>query len=106
MYSKKIVVFRSTPREEKRVAMTPLGTKKLKAMGWEVWIESGSGVEAGFSDQDYENVGATISKDLSLLSNHTSVVLCVTPPTLEQVSALPSDCAYWDYSAATVLQIM
>jgi alanine dehydrogenase len=51
------------PRErsgrEHRVALTPSGVKALVEDGHRIWVETGAGVDAGFSDADYQDAGAT-----------------------------------------------
>ncbi len=49
----------SDPRET-RVAVIPTDAQKLAKIGWSVNIESGAGVKAGFSDEDYKAVGANV----------------------------------------------
>ncbi len=52
------------PREvkpfENRVAMTPLGVRRLVESGAVVWVERGAGKNAGFADRDYRAVGAVL----------------------------------------------
>ena len=45
---------------EKRVAATPTTVKKLLASGYEVLVEAGAGDFAGYSDQSFQEAGATI----------------------------------------------
>ncbi|MFT6231916.1 MAG: NAD(P) transhydrogenase subunit alpha [Myxococcota bacterium] len=45
---------------ETRVAVVPASVKKLKAVGFDVRVESGAGTAAGFSDAAYVEAGATI----------------------------------------------
>lgn len=46
---------------EKRVALTPEGAKGLRDKEFQVTIESGAGMAAGFSDDDYREAGAEIA---------------------------------------------
>ena len=52
------------PREiktaEHRVAMTPDGVREFERLGIEVFVETGAGEGASFSDDDYRAAGATI----------------------------------------------
>lgn len=54
------------PREvkpfENRVALIPLGVRRLVEAGAVVWIERGAGEGAGFSDADYRKAGAIVRK--------------------------------------------
>ncbi|KAF4745878.1 hypothetical protein FOZ62_025991, partial [Perkinsus olseni] len=44
---------------ERRVAVTPVVTRKLRMLGFDVAFEAGSGQAASFSDEEYELMGAT-----------------------------------------------
>ena len=46
--------------EEYRVALTPAGAEMLSQGGHEVYVEKGAGLGSGFTDDFYENAGATI----------------------------------------------
>jgi len=91
MLSKKIVIFRAFPEEEKRVSITPVVAKKLKDLGWDVWMQSGAGLQAGFPDKDYGDVH--IATTLDLLGENADLVVCLTPPTPQQMAVLPKKCA-------------
>lgn len=56
----KIGVPREIKSHEDRVAISPSGVNYLKKFGHEVIIEQGAGKGAGFTDEDYEQNGATI----------------------------------------------
>jgi H+-translocating NAD(P) transhydrogenase subunit alpha len=59
----KIAVAREIATGEPRVAAVPDTVKKFKALGAEVAIEPGAGVQSGVLDSDYEAAGAVISAD-------------------------------------------
>ncbi|MDQ8726915.1 Re/Si-specific NAD(P)(+) transhydrogenase subunit alpha [Bradyrhizobium sp. LHD-71] len=59
----KIAIAREIAAGEPRVAAVPDTVKKLKALGAEVAIEPGAGVQSGVPDADYEAAGASISAD-------------------------------------------
>ncbi|WDS35878.1 NAD(P) transhydrogenase subunit alpha [Pseudoxanthomonas sp.] len=85
-------VVRETAAGERRVAAVPETVKKLAAAGAAVQVETGAGSAAGFTDQAYQDAGATvITSDTPLTAG---LVLCVQCP---EVSALSS------YPAGTVL---
>ena len=46
--------------QEHRIGLTPDSVKKLSNKGHEVLIQNNGGFEAGFSNEDYKNAGATI----------------------------------------------
>lgn len=57
----------SIPKEnrdgETRIAASPEVVKKFTGMGFEVTIESGAGLNSGFTDKIFEDVGANIASD-------------------------------------------
>jgi alanine dehydrogenase len=53
-------LVRETLPTERRVALTPQGVEQLIALGHAVILESGAGADAGFTDDDYLAVGATL----------------------------------------------
>lgn len=54
-------VPKETMQNERRVALSPAGVEMLVKQGFQVQVESGAGQESKFSDQQYENAGATIT---------------------------------------------
>lgn len=56
----RIGVPKEIKNNENRVAITPAGVVQLIQHGHEVWVETNAGLESGFSNSDYEKVGATI----------------------------------------------
>ncbi|MEO7122301.1 MAG: NAD(P) transhydrogenase subunit alpha, partial [Lacisediminihabitans sp.] len=65
---------------------TPETTAQLKKLGLEVTIESGAGVEAGYPDQAYADVGASIAAKLAL--DEVDVLCHVRPLTPDTAAAL------------------
>ena len=59
----KIAVPKEIAAGEPRVAAVPDTVKKLKALGADVAIEPGAGVQSGVPDAEYEAAGAAISAD-------------------------------------------
>jgi NAD(P) transhydrogenase subunit alpha len=59
----KIAIAREIAAGEPRVAAVPDTVKKLKALGAEVAIEPGAGVQSGVPDAEYEAAGAAIDAD-------------------------------------------
>jgi NAD(P) transhydrogenase subunit alpha len=81
----------SVPREsepgEHRVALTPEAVTKLGAAGFDVTVERGAGVLAGFPDELYADAGARLADQAGLLEGAAAVVR-VARPTADQVAAL------------------
>jgi NAD(P) transhydrogenase subunit alpha len=82
----------SVPREsapgEQRVALTPEGAAKLQAGGFDVLVERGAGVLAGFPDEQYAERGVELAERSGLLADAEAVVR-VRKPAADEVSALP-----------------
>ena len=85
-----IAIPKETAAGELRAALIPDTVKKLVRMGAEVSLETGAGAGAGFSDSDYEAVGATIATDKASLLGAADVVLRVRKPELSDVELLKS----------------
>ncbi len=75
---------------ELRVALVPQNAKKLIQRGFEVTIESGAGVEAGFTDADYEEAGASVTSDRNAVLSGADLILRVRKPEADQVALLKS----------------
>lgn len=66
--------------EETRVASTPDVVKKIIALGYNVSIEKDAGKHAGFSNQDYEQAGATITNAASDVWAKADIIAKVRAP--------------------------
>jgi len=63
-------IMKETFPGERRVSIIPQVVPALIKMGFEVVVESGAGLEAYYSDEDYKNAGASIgSRDEALNSD-------------------------------------
>ena len=62
---------------ENRVALVPSSIPPLKKAGLEVFLESGAGVNAGFTDSAYQDKGAIIEETRAALFEKTDVLLQV-----------------------------
>ena len=59
----KISIPKENRNGETRIAASPEVVKKFTGMGFEVTIESGAGLNSGFTDKIFEDVGANIASD-------------------------------------------
>jgi NAD(P) transhydrogenase subunit alpha len=75
----KIAVPRERDGQEGRVATTPETVKKLKALGFDVAVETGAGTRARIPDADFETAGATVGGLAEAMAGAT-VVLTVRRP--------------------------
>lgn len=76
----KIAVARESELGELRVAQVPDTVSRLVKQGFEVWIEAGAGLGAGYEDSAYEAVGAKIIADAAVLWGKADLLLKVNPP--------------------------
>ena len=72
-------VPKETGAGETRVAATPDSVKRLAKCGFNVCIEEGAGLSAGFHDEDYDAAGATIVSSAEIWN--TQLIAKVAPPT-------------------------
>lgn len=92
-----ISVPAETTANERRAALIPDTTKKLVRAGFDVVVQSGLGVEAGFSDESYTEAGATISTDRAGLLAAGDIVLRVRKPDIDEVSQLKQGSIHISY---------
>ncbi len=78
----KIAIPAEIDPAEPRVAATPDTVKKMIALGAEVAVEPGAGVDSGILDADYTAAGATMSADAV---SDADVVLKVRRPTSDEL---------------------
>ncbi|MFZ2873065.1 MAG: Re/Si-specific NAD(P)(+) transhydrogenase subunit alpha [Phycisphaerales bacterium] len=79
----KVLVPRETAPGEQRVALAPDSVKKLVQAGYEVCVETGAGLAAGFSDEAFAAAGAKPGGSPADLTLRAGV------PTEAEVGALP-----------------
>ena len=85
-----IVVLRETQKGEARVALMPESVKKLVALKASVLVESGAGLSAARTDQEFREAGAEISSDRSKLLSEADVLTVVGRPSTEDFQQLRS----------------
>ncbi|PKQ44048.1 alanine dehydrogenase [Confluentibacter flavum] len=82
-----IGIPKETAFQEKRVCLTPDAVFALISNGHKVLMESGAGDGASFSDREYSEAGAEITKDTAKVFA-CPMVLKVEPPSQEQIKLL------------------
>ncbi|MFD1613838.1 alanine dehydrogenase [Gelatiniphilus marinus] len=82
-----IGIPKETAYQEKRVCLTPDAVSALVYNGHRVLLESGAGEGANFSDKDYSEAGAEITKDTAKVFS-CPMILKVEPPSLEQIKLI------------------
>ena len=83
-----IVIPKENLENETRVAATPGTVRELIKSGLKVFVESDAGSAAHFSNEAFENAGATILESKRDLMSKADIVLKVMPPTLDQIVLL------------------
>ena len=83
-----IAVLRETGSGEDRVALMPDSVQKLVAQKVTVSIESGAGLGAARTDDDYREAGATIVDDRSSLLASADVLVTVNRPSPKDFNRL------------------
>jgi len=83
-----IAVLNETAPGEARVALMPDSVKKLVAAKAAVMIESGAGLAAARTDDEYTEAGATIDQDRNQLLSNADVLVCVSRPPEEDLRSM------------------
>ncbi|MFI8510004.1 Re/Si-specific NAD(P)(+) transhydrogenase subunit alpha [Streptomyces sp. NPDC085460] len=79
----RVGVLRETQDGERRVAATPATVERIRGLGYEVVVDPGAGVGAGFPDDAYEAAGAAIGEAVE-----ADVVLGVNAPGPERLDRM------------------
>jgi NAD(P) transhydrogenase subunit alpha len=87
----KIVVLKETVPGEARVALMPDSVKKIVALKASVAVESGAGLGAARTDDEYREAGAEISADRNALLAAADVLVTVNRPPKEVFAQLRKD---------------
>lgn len=73
--------------QEKRICLTPDAVNALTANGHKVLMEAGAGESASYTDVEYTNAGATITRDTKKVFS-CPILLKVEPPTLAEIALM------------------
>ena len=82
-----IGIPKETCLDERRTCITPDGVQVLVDHGHEIIIESGAGQGSFFTDLQYANAGAQITKDAAIAFGQ-DLVLKINPPTEKEIDHL------------------
>ena len=91
----KLGVPKETWPGERRVAATPETVKKLRKLGFDVYVQSDAGTGARFADDMYTAAGATIVDEAAAVWSDTDILIKVRPPAVvaetgvDEVDLLP-----------------
>jgi NAD(P) transhydrogenase subunit alpha len=89
----KLAIAAETVAGERRVAVVPDVAKRLVSAGWSVSVQSGAGVQAAFTDADYEAAGAEVSPDAASCLAGAAAVVRVQPLGVQDASFVPEGSA-------------
>lgn len=79
----KIAVLKERQEFEQRVAMTPAMVKNFLNLGFDVYVESEAGLDAGFTDEAYASAGANVSKVLLEILADADIIIKLQPSPLK-----------------------
>ncbi len=83
-----IAILNEQAAGEPRAAMIPANVARLIQRGASVRVEAGTGIAAGFTDQDFIQAGAAITADRAGLLADADLVLRVRKPSADEVDRL------------------
>jgi NAD(P) transhydrogenase subunit alpha len=83
-----IAVLKETGAGEARVALMPDSVQKLVTLKAVVSIESGAGLGAARTDDDYAAAGAAVSDDRNALLSAADILVVVSRPPAEDFRRL------------------
>ena len=84
----RVVATRETSTGELRASLVPSGVEALVEDGFDVSVQTGLGINAGFADQAYKDAGATVEPDAQELLGLADIALHVRQPEMDSVDAL------------------
>ncbi|MFA9191646.1 alanine dehydrogenase [Flavobacterium sp. FZUC8N2.13] len=78
---------KETSYQERRICLTPDAVSSLVCHGHRVMIESGAGENASYSDREYTEAGAEVTKDTQKVFG-CPMILKVEPPTVAEIKMM------------------
>lgn len=78
---------KETSFQERRICLTPDAVNSLTSHGHRVMVESGAGEASSYSDKEYSDAGAEITKDTKKVFG-CPMLLKVEPPTVEEIEMI------------------
>jgi NAD(P) transhydrogenase subunit alpha len=87
----KVAVVSEFKAGEPRVAATPETVKKLKALGADVAVEQGAGLQSGILDADYQAAGARMAPSAQAAAGDADIVLRVRRPSEAELQGYRKD---------------
>jgi alanine dehydrogenase len=85
-----IGIPKETSLQERRICLTPDAVNSLVFQGHRVMIESGAGESSSYSDKEYFDAGAEITKDTKKVFG-CPMILKVEPPSIKEIEMIHSN---------------
>ncbi|EJL60475.1 alanine dehydrogenase [Flavobacterium sp. CF136] len=82
-----IGIPKETSYQERRICLTPDAVNSLTYEGHRIMIESGAGESSSYSDKEYSDAGAEVTKDTKRVFG-CPLLLKVEPPTLAEIEMI------------------
>ena len=92
-----IGVPKEIKNHEYRVGLTPSSVQELLSNGHKVLVETQAGMGIGFSDEDYQQVGATVVETAADVFNQAEMIVKVKEPQLSECKMLRPDQVLFTY---------
>jgi len=93
----RIGVPKEIKAQESRVGLTPDSVKVLSSNGHEVLIESNSGFESGFDNDQYEKAGAQIVSQAADIFNDSGIIVKVKEPLDSEIAMIKENQVVFTY---------
>ncbi len=77
-------------KRDKRCAITPTTVKKLVRLGLQVAFQSGTGMSAGYTDEEFVGSGATLITSVESSLETADALLLVNQPSIKTIQQLPA----------------
>jgi len=77
--------------QEYRVGLVPSSVRELIEHGHQVFVEKDAGIGIGFTDQDYQQLGASIVNDVSDIFQKSDLIIKVKEPQPDECRQLRQD---------------
>ena len=93
----RIGIPKEIKNNESRVGMTPAGVAELIRHGHEVMVQHTAGENSGFSDAEYEKVGARILPDIESVYREAEMIVKVKEPIKQEYKLIRRDQLVFTY---------
>jgi len=81
-------IVHETRNREHRVALNPAGVQHLAEQGCRVYLQSGAGVDSGWTDLEYSNAGAVIVYSSEEVYGRSDVLMKISPLEQDEVELI------------------